>query len=165
MVVVTLSGVPSVGGSVTCGRTGWILAVTKTSLTREVMMELLPTPSSPQRHMRTAGTRQCTYVLSGRNSTYRSPFPSRMLLHVRTVGVGIGVGGCSGARLRGLAKAGGEYRVELWMVVHVQRAGRQGPVLSKGLAHVGDDRSFPASAPRKSGRWVRSSGSNACAAV
>ena len=55
MVVVTLSGVPSVGGNVTCGSTGWIFAVTKTSLTRDVMMELLPTPSSPHRHIRTRG--------------------------------------------------------------------------------------------------------------
>ena len=54
MMVVTLSGVPRVGGSVTCGRTGCILAVTKTSLTRDVMMELLPTPSSPQTQIRTA---------------------------------------------------------------------------------------------------------------
>lgn len=53
MMVVTLSGVPSVGGSVTCGRTGWILAVTKTSLTREVIIELFPTPSSPHTHIRT----------------------------------------------------------------------------------------------------------------
>ena len=59
MMVVTLSGVPRVGGSVTCGRTGWILVVTKTSLTSEVMMELLPTPSSPQMHIRTvAGASQ-----------------------------------------------------------------------------------------------------------
>jgi len=49
MEVVTLS----VGGSVTCGRTGWIFAVTKVSLTRDVMMELLPTPSSPHTQIRT----------------------------------------------------------------------------------------------------------------
>lgn len=36
MVVVTLSGVPSDGGSEMGGSTGWILVVTKTSLTREV---------------------------------------------------------------------------------------------------------------------------------
>lgn len=53
MVVVTLSGVPRVGGSVTWGRTGCILAVTKTSLTRDVIIELLPTPSSPQTQIRT----------------------------------------------------------------------------------------------------------------
>ena len=54
MVVVTLSGVPSVGGSVTWGRTGWIFAVTNVSLTSDVMMELLPTPSSPHTQIRTA---------------------------------------------------------------------------------------------------------------
>ena len=79
MVVATLSGVPRVGGRVTWGRTGyigrgaksvpsawlyfdgrvhfwelaWILAVTKTPLTSEVMMELLPTPSSPHTQIRT----------------------------------------------------------------------------------------------------------------
>jgi hypothetical protein len=37
MVVVTFSGVPMLGGIVIWGRTDWILLVTKTSLTREVM--------------------------------------------------------------------------------------------------------------------------------
>lgn len=54
MVVVTFSGVPKVGGSVMGGRTDWILAVTKVSLTSEVRRELLPTLSSPQMHIRTA---------------------------------------------------------------------------------------------------------------
>ncbi|KAH4301662.1 hypothetical protein HBH64_142930 [Parastagonospora nodorum] len=54
MVVETLSGVPSDGGSVTWGSTGWIFAVTKTFLTSDVIMELFPTPSSPHTHIRTA---------------------------------------------------------------------------------------------------------------
>lgn len=53
MVVVTFSGVPRVGGRVMGGRTAWIFAVTKVSLTREVRMELFPTLSSPQMHIRT----------------------------------------------------------------------------------------------------------------
>lgn len=35
------------------GRVGWILVVTKTSLTRDAIMELFPTPASPHTHMRT----------------------------------------------------------------------------------------------------------------
>src|SRR5690349_11278042 len=78
MVVVTLSGVPSEGGSVTCGRTGWILAVTKTSLTRDVMMELLPTPSSPHTQIRTANRREPRSSEAAKQGhkqlgTYRSP--------------------------------------------------------------------------------------------
>ena len=48
MVVVTFSGVPMLGGMVVCGRTGWILVVTKTSLTREATKLDFPTDSSPQ---------------------------------------------------------------------------------------------------------------------
>jgi hypothetical protein len=82
MVVVTLSGVPSVGGSVTCGRTGWIFAVTKTSLTREVMMELLPTPSSPHRHIRTVGP--CQLGGSGGVTPHTGRHsPAAYLLHFR----------------------------------------------------------------------------------
>lgn len=72
MVVVTLSGVASVGGMVTWGRTGWILAVTKTSLTSDVMMELLPTPSSPQTQIRTGGC-QSPVRCGGPNDTHRWP--------------------------------------------------------------------------------------------
>lgn len=53
MVVVTFSGVPMLGGIVIWGRVGWILVVTKTSLTRDAMMELFPTSASPHTHMRT----------------------------------------------------------------------------------------------------------------
>ena len=97
MVVVTLSGVPSVGGSVTWGSTGWILAVTKTSLTSEVMMELLPTPSSPQTQIRTGvptalvnshatagqpATSSYSYPAgSDRGSTYRLPYFSMSTAH------------------------------------------------------------------------------------
>ncbi len=55
MVVVTFSGVPMVGGMVTCGSTDWILLATKTSLTSEAIREDLPVPSSPQTQIRTAG--------------------------------------------------------------------------------------------------------------
>ena len=51
MVVVTFSGVPI--GMVIWGRTGWILDVTKTSLTSDVIRLDLPAPSSPHTHMRT----------------------------------------------------------------------------------------------------------------
>lgn len=54
VVVVTFSGVPMVGGIVICGRTDWILFVTKTPLTREVMRLDFPVPSSPQTQIRTA---------------------------------------------------------------------------------------------------------------
>ena len=53
IVVVTFSGVPMLGGMVIWGRTGWILFVTKTSLTRLVTRLDLPVPSSPQRQTRT----------------------------------------------------------------------------------------------------------------
>lgn len=53
MVVVTFSGVPMLGGIVIWGRTDWILLVTKTSLTREVIRLDFPVPSSPQTQMRT----------------------------------------------------------------------------------------------------------------
>ena len=52
-VVVTFSGVPMLGGMVICGRRGWILVVTKASLTRPVIRLDFPTPSSPQTQMRT----------------------------------------------------------------------------------------------------------------
>jgi hypothetical protein len=90
MVVVTLSGVPSVGGRVTCGRTGWILAVTKTSLTRDVMMELLPTPSSPQRHIRTVRVSGRRRVI-GRGTPHTGRhFPAACYCIVRRTG------GCEG---------------------------------------------------------------------
>lgn len=54
--MVTFSGVPIVGGMVICGRTGWILFVTNTPLTREVIKLDLPVPSSPQTQMRTSPT-------------------------------------------------------------------------------------------------------------
>ena len=54
MMVVTFSGVPSVGGSVIVGSMGWIRWEMKVSLTREVMREDLPVPSSPQTQMRTS---------------------------------------------------------------------------------------------------------------
>lgn len=69
MVVVTLSGVASVGGMVTWGRTGWIFAVTKTSLTSDVTMELLPTPSSPQTQIRTGG---CQLPIGGARTRTRT---------------------------------------------------------------------------------------------
>jgi hypothetical protein len=53
MTVVTFSGVPSVGGRVMVGRTGWILCAMNVSFMREVMREDLPAPSSPQTTMRT----------------------------------------------------------------------------------------------------------------
>ena len=53
MVVVTFSGVPSVGGRVMGGRTGWRGVVTKVSLMRLVRREDLPTSSSPHMHIRT----------------------------------------------------------------------------------------------------------------
>ncbi len=53
MVVVTFSGVPRVGGMVICGRTAWILLLTKVSFTREVIRLDLPQPSSPQTHILT----------------------------------------------------------------------------------------------------------------
>lgn len=53
MTVVTLDGVPSVGGSVICGNNGCILWVTKTSFTSEVMRLDLPVESSPTTQMRT----------------------------------------------------------------------------------------------------------------
>ena len=53
MTVVTFSGVPIVGGIVICGNVGWILLVTKVSLTSEVMRLDFPDPSSPQMHTRT----------------------------------------------------------------------------------------------------------------
>lgn len=53
IVVVTFSGVPMEGGMVIWGRTDWILCVTKTSLTSEVMRLDFPVPSSPQTQMRT----------------------------------------------------------------------------------------------------------------
>lgn len=53
MVVVTFSGVPMLGGMVIWGRTDWILFVTKTSLTSEVMRLDFPVASSPQTHILT----------------------------------------------------------------------------------------------------------------
>lgn len=53
MVVVTLCGVPRVGGMEMGGKTGWILLVTKRSLTSEVIRLDLPVPSSPQTQTRT----------------------------------------------------------------------------------------------------------------
>jgi len=46
MVVVTLSGVPKLGGNEMEGRTDWIFVVTKTSLTRDVcrLNETQPLP-------------------------------------------------------------------------------------------------------------------------
>lgn len=60
VVVVTFSGVPIVGGIVIWGRIGWILFVTKTPLTSEVIKLDLPVPSSPQTQIRTWG---CQYRL------------------------------------------------------------------------------------------------------
>lgn len=53
MVVVTFSGVPILGGMVIWGRTDWILFVTKTSFTKEVIRLDFPAPSSPHTQMRT----------------------------------------------------------------------------------------------------------------
>ena len=53
MVVVTFSGVPSVGGSVIGGSTAEILLAMKVSLMRDVRSEDLPTLSSPTIAMRT----------------------------------------------------------------------------------------------------------------
>jgi hypothetical protein len=47
------------GGIVICGRTDWILLLTKTSLTREAMRLDLPVPSSPQTQMRTIFAGSC----------------------------------------------------------------------------------------------------------
>jgi hypothetical protein len=80
MVVETLSGVPSDGGSVTCGSTGWIFAVTKTSLTSDVMMELLPTPSSPHTQMRTEGVSWCRAKGRASGWCYRSPYWRSMVI-------------------------------------------------------------------------------------
>lgn len=53
MMVVTCSDGPTLGGRVIWGRVGWILEVTKTSLTSEVMRLDFPVPSSPHTQMRT----------------------------------------------------------------------------------------------------------------
>lgn len=58
MVVVTFSGVPRLGGRVIGGSTGWILEVTKVSLTSEVRRDDLPTDSSPHIAIRTMQSQQ-----------------------------------------------------------------------------------------------------------
>jgi hypothetical protein len=50
--------VPKVGGMEMGGRTGWILFVTKTSLTSDVIRLDLPVPSSPQTQTRTVAILQ-----------------------------------------------------------------------------------------------------------
>ena len=63
MVVLTFSGVPSVGGMVIGGRTGVIFELTKLSFTKEVSNELLPTDSSPQTHIRTVAIIHRTFTV------------------------------------------------------------------------------------------------------
>jgi hypothetical protein len=136
IVVVTFSGVPSVGGIVICGRTGWILLLTKVSFTRHVMRLDLPLPSSPQTQIRTDGA----HVSCGNSRLRTEALPVAMIsddMRLTRVNFRLEIWTRLGGRsvqCSGLGAQCGSWKVAIIMRYYASQSISIGPTFTKPLA-------------------------------